>query len=669
MDAINLLKIDNLNIGRKLTLGFGLLIILAITSGVMLFVIASLVEGMFVEVRAADEVATLANQINVELLDMRRDEKNFLLRYSSQSFEGAYGNYALSNRRHSQKLLDLVSDIEQRVPQETERQQRYASFLSKIKVAILDYQIIFDALIENIRLRGGQKRGLMNDVLVLLDGLDAEIDATNKLELKVAVSNLQQAFLSYLRFGLKSTGYNYQELPIQEHIDQFQDEAKRLHTLIKQNDDLANQAELLAQNEEAQKLFETLLALDNEIVEQETILSVDARSITTLAKRIIANEKEIQTETFARFITLQGQAIILAVLFFVTTMLASIFLAIIFTRSIATPITNLTDIAHRIAQAPTLRDWEETIQVDRQDELGMLTNSFGQMVIALKQAETEKVQLAAIEKELNLARTIQQNLLPPPVPNWSNIDLVCYTNSAREVGGDLYVYHAFGHPRSSRSSHSSHQNRSSQNSSTPRYGVALGDVSGKGTPAALLMAVSVSTFHATIWQSLTPPALLARMDKILMAYTQKGKQNCAFVYVEIERHKVTNPVAHNPATYALKAVNAGCIPPYIKRADGSVEFEELGGFALGQGLGNEMGYEQQTIDLQSGDMFVLTSDGVVEANNHVGEMLGFERLEAIMQAGPTDSAQAMLDYLKTALFAFTGDAEQHDDMTIVVTRV
>ena len=131
-------------------------------------------------------------------------------------------------------------------------------------------------------------------------------------------------------------------------------------------------------------------------------------------------------------------------------------------------------------------------------------------------------------------------------------------------------------------------------------------------------------------------------------------------------------------------MNAGCIPPYIKRTDGSVEFdEEMGGFALGQGLGAMMGYQEHTVKLSPGDMVILTSDGVVEANNDAGEMLGFERLEQIVRGVEPESqdltgllnmsglsgAEAMLNHLKREVFAFTGDAEQHDDMTMVVVRV
>ncbi len=119
----------------------------------------------------------------------------------------------------------------------------------------------------------------------------------------------------------------------------------------------------------------------------------------------------------------------------------------------------------------------------------------------------------------------------------------------------------------------------------------------------------------------------------------------------------------------LKAVNAGCIPPYLKHADGSVESAAIGGFALGQGLGAQFGYQEISRVLATGDMIILTSDGLVEACNTQSEMFGFERLEQAMMAGPATGAEAMLDYLKAEITAFVGNVEPHDDITLIVAQV
>ncbi len=287
----------------------------------------------------------------------------------------------------------------------------------------------------------------------------------------------------------------------------------------------------------------------------------------------------------------------------------------------------------------------------------------------------DKVQQAnmRMHDELNLARKIQYGLLPSPKFIDDNITIVCYTMPAREVSGDFYNYHVFNH----------------------RYAIAVGDVSGKGVSASLLMATALAQLDSHLTKGLSPTDMLAALDKAIMPYTKPRRQNCAMCYVEIEikdlgfgildlgledepKSKIQNlkskmEIIQNPKSKIqnslLSIVNAGCIPPYIKRTTGEVVEIELGGFALGQGLGAEVGYQQMTLDLSKGDLVILSSDGIVEANNMVNKMLGFERLKQIVFTGPTTSAEAMLEHLKRELFAFTGEAEPHDDMTLVVVQV
>lgn len=250
-----------------------------------------------------------------------------------------------------------------------------------------------------------------------------------------------------------------------------------------------------------------------------------------------------------------------------------------------------------------------------------------------------------VQGDLVLARQIQQSLLPPPIPKWLDLEVVCYTQPALEVGGDFYAYHAFTQARVLLN----------------KYILAVGDVSGKGVSAALLMATSLSQFDASLSQKLTATQRLVYLDEALLPYTKPRRQNCALCYIELVGINTVRPV--------LKAINAGCIPPYLKHADGSVEWASIGGFALGQGLGAMMGYKEISRVLAKGDMVILTSDGLVEATNAASEMFGFERLEQTIMNGPTSSAEAMLHHLKAEIAAYVGEAEPHDDITIVVVQV
>jgi serine phosphatase RsbU (regulator of sigma subunit) len=262
-----------------------------------------------------------------------------------------------------------------------------------------------------------------------------------------------------------------------------------------------------------------------------------------------------------------------------------------------------------------------------------------------------------LQDELTLARQIQQSLLPPPKPDWLDLDILCYSQPAREVGGDLYAYQAF--------------DLSQEAQPMLRYGVAVGDVSGKGMPAALLMAVSLASFRSIIDSDLTPAELLVRMDQAITNYTQSSHQNCALVYAQLSRslpHSITNTWEGEPV-YTLQATNAGCITPLIRRASGRVEWIDIGGLPLGMGLDLDLGYQEANIHLDRGDVIILASDGVIEARNAARQILGFEQFEQIVMHGPIHSAEAMLEHLKREIFIFTGETELYDDMTLVVMRV
>ena len=270
-----------------------------------------------------------------------------------------------------------------------------------------------------------------------------------------------------------------------------------------------------------------------------------------------------------------------------------------------------------------------------------------------RQMERERLLLLSIQRELGIAQEIQESLLPAPEPDWPDLELICYNSPAREMGGDLYDYHAFNHLTGQRPS--LFQSRS-------KYVVMVGDVSGKGVPAALLMAISLASFRSIVTDALGPNDFLRRMDRTLADYTYRSHQNCAMVYLEI------TPPSGNQAGI-LRTANAGCVTPLVKRVDGTSEWVEVGGMPLGVGLGAQTGYKEISLTVDPGDMIILTSDGIVEANNEVGEMFGFQRLEAAVQAGPQSSAEDMLEHLIEAMAEFVGETEPHDDVTIMVVRI
>lgn len=259
-----------------------------------------------------------------------------------------------------------------------------------------------------------------------------------------------------------------------------------------------------------------------------------------------------------------------------------------------------------------------------------------------------------MQDELTMARQIQQSLLPPPVPRWPEIDLVCCNIPAREVGGDLFFYHSFLPPTGF--------------DKPERYAVAIGDVSGKGMPAALLMAVSLASIRSIMNRGLSPGRLLASLDLTIADHTRSTRQNCALVYVDMLLNSV-HFASPQPRGYTVRVANAGCIPPLIKRQSGEVEWVDIGGVPLGVGLGNQSGYQELELTIHRGEYIVLTSDGVVEATNKDREMFGFGRLEESVRTAPDTNADALLRYLRTAVESFVGDVEQSDDMTMAIIHV
>ena len=250
----------------------------------------------------------------------------------------------------------------------------------------------------------------------------------------------------------------------------------------------------------------------------------------------------------------------------------------------------------------------------------------------------------ALQKELLIAQEIQKNLLPKDSPNWKNLDLACYSESAKNVGGDFYTYFGIQNDRTLISKHL----------------VAVGDVSGKGISAALLMATCLSHIDNSMKLNLKLTERMTYLDALLVPFTKPQKQNCALCMIEL--------VGVNTNHAFLKTVNAACIPPYIKRKDGSVESVSAKGFALGQGLGTQFGYKENTIGIQKGDMVILVSDGIIEANREGNDLLGFERFQPILESGPNPSSREMLHHIQKQVQSFTNGFEQHDDMTIVVVR-
>jgi serine phosphatase RsbU (regulator of sigma subunit) len=274
------------------------------------------------------------------------------------------------------------------------------------------------------------------------------------------------------------------------------------------------------------------------------------------------------------------------------------------------------------------------------EEIKLVQTVARQAGVALENARLhEKLSMQVrVERDLEIARQIQVSLLPSGDPNIAGLDIVGFSMPSQQVGGDFYHYLKFD---------------------DSQIGIAVGDVSGKGVSAALFMAVSVSTLQAKSPYHQRTPELLAEMNNLL--YVQmRGRVNTALLYTIIQRN------ANGGLTFS--ASNAGLISPLLRRNNEThCHYVDVGGLPLG--VMQNVSYHASHVHLQSGDLILLCSDGVVEARNPDGRMFGFERLEKFMAACDNLPAADVIERLCDAVTTFVGSAEQHDDITIVAVRV
>jgi serine phosphatase RsbU (regulator of sigma subunit) len=234
-----------------------------------------------------------------------------------------------------------------------------------------------------------------------------------------------------------------------------------------------------------------------------------------------------------------------------------------------------------------------------------------------------------IEQELHVARRIQQASLPEAVPTLEGWEISPSYRPAREVGGDFYDFLEL---------------------EDGRLGLVVGDATGKGVPAALVMSTTCGMLRAVTQASnYSPGEVLSRVNEALFARIPANMFVTCFYGVL------------DPRTGSFDYANAGHDLPYVRRGG---DADELMARGMPLGLMPGMSYEEKEINLKAGDEALFYSDGVVEAHNPEGEMFGFPRLRALV----AEHAEGVpfVDFLMDELYAFTGERwEQEDDITLV----
>lgn len=272
------------------------------------------------------------------------------------------------------------------------------------------------------------------------------------------------------------------------------------------------------------------------------------------------------------------------------------------------------------------------------DDLSVTIEKAIDQINYVHQMQKEHSQLESLKGDLAIASEIQQAILPrvfPPFPEIADkLDIAASMTPAKDVGGDFYDLFRID---------------------DERIGFVIADVSGKGIPAAIFMAVSRTLIRATGVRGGSPAECIAYSNKLLAAESV----DCMFVTVFYGIININ--------TGEINYCNAGHNPPYVLKHDGKVEpLPTMGDCMVGAIDG--LPYHEATLQLEKGDALVMYTDGVTEAMNIDYQQFGEERLKETLEDVAMHNCQEMVDAIKSDVAAFAGEAEQSDDITVLTLK-
>ncbi len=269
-------------------------------------------------------------------------------------------------------------------------------------------------------------------------------------------------------------------------------------------------------------------------------------------------------------------------------------------------------------------------------DLEITINRTWDEILALKRSLQERTQLTALRQELSVAARIQQSILPrafPAFPDRKEFDIFAAMTPAKEVGGDFYDFFLMDHHR---------------------LGFVIGDVSGKGVPAALFMAVCRTLLRATAMQAASAGDCLQYVNGVLAA------ESDAAMFVTL--FYGTLNLRNGEVEFAVGGHN----PPYVFSESRVAPLQFEGGMIVG--ALNVARYESQRIQLRPGEGLFLYTDGLTEAANNAEDLFGEERLEAALRSCAGQPLQKLLGSVTAAAQQFADGAPQADDLTILAVR-
>lgn len=265
-----------------------------------------------------------------------------------------------------------------------------------------------------------------------------------------------------------------------------------------------------------------------------------------------------------------------------------------------------------------------------------LMNGFASLAaVSIERARLYRERLVKrrIEHELSIARRIQMTFLPSRKPSVDGVDMAGINIPSAEVGGDYYDFIPIV---------------------KNQHGIAIGDVSGKGIPAALIMAAFRASLKAEIRNNFAIRTILQKVNRLLYESIERDRFVTAVYGVLDSRNKV------------ITFSNAGHNPPILRRVSGEIDFLSDGGVALGALPDSE--YQERPVSLTSGDILLFYTDGVTEVINSAGEEFGVEQLLIALDESSHLDAEKIIDHIVRKNEEFRSSGRDLDDLTMIVIK-
>lgn len=350
-----------------------------------------------------------------------------------------------------------------------------------------------------------------------------------------------------------------------------------------------------------------------------------------------------------------GVALLGVAITFAVVVLVALMIGVRLTRTVTYSVANL----YKATQHINRGDFNHRIQVRHKDQLGALQTAFNSMTESLQKLILEQKEKERLQSELEIAHEVQSQLFPQPGSGTRTLEVYGACRPARIVSGDYYDFLSY---------------------SPAQMGIAVGDISGKGISAALLMATIHSAIRAYQQEQALEagvasaygtggPALLtassARIRRPSPAETMWLLNRHLYHSTTPEKYATLFLGFYDDESRRLTYTNAGHLPPIILGKDGSTRRLDVGGTVVG--LFDYTEYEEQTVELYPGDLFIAFSDGMTEPENEYGEF-GEERLMETIASFRDLPLERICEHAVAAVQDWIGSNEQPDDVTLVLAR-